>query len=242
MVALIYDGTLEGFLTCVYECYYQKLNPDIITSKNHIQTCFDTQVKIITTEVQKAERVKKSIIKYGEYFNIDYAFNSCSDLKDKIIFDYLKLLFKFGKEIKTMLSNLKVIAFNDVLNRVLLECHRFKGFLRFNETVDNIYYAKIEPDNNIIKFIMPHFIARYNNQKFLIHDIKRNTVGIYDTNKSIVFKNDSKLNIYFSENEEYIQQIFKNYYKTINIAERKNKKLMLNFMPKRYHKNMPESY
>lgn len=241
MQTLIYDGTINGFLSCVYYCYYQKVNPKLITSNNQIQLGFDTFIKNIATEKIKAEKVKKSIIKHGEsFFNIDCAFSYNNEFKDIIILNYLKLLFKFKAAIKNMLNNEDVIAFNNACNKVMFESHKMKGFLRFNETVDGIYYAKIEPDNNIVKFIMPHFIARYNNQKFLIHDIRRNIIGIYDTVKSVVFQNNSKLNIYLSEDEEYIQRLFKNYYKTITITERKNKKLMLGFMAKRYHKHLIE--
>jgi len=152
------------------------------------------------------------------------------------------MLFKYGKKVEYMLNNNDIITFHSICYEVTRECQHIKGFLRFNETAGGIYYAKIEPENNIVKFLMPHFTARYNNQKFIIHDIKRNIVGIYDTVKTAVFKNNTKLDIHLSENEEYIQEIFKAYYQTITIKERKNKKLMLGFMPKRYHKHIPEIF
>ena len=242
MTTLIHDGTMEGLLTAVFESYSEKLNPDYIASKGNLQTSFDNNFIFIDTDYYKSDRVKNSIVKNGcSVALLDYAFSSGNPQKDLIIYNYLKLLFVCGKLLKDMLNKSEVIAFNNLTDRVLLECHRLKGFLRFNEAVGNIYYAKIEPDNNIVKFIMPHFTARYSGQKFLIHDTKRNIVGIHDTNKTVIFKNSAKLNIYFSENEAYIQDIFKLYYNTINISQRQNKKLMLNFMPKRYQKQMFET-
>lgn len=238
---LIHDGTINGFLTCVYYCYYEKLEPKVITCK-HVQLSFDDPVKNIITETDKAERVKKAIIKEGvSFLDVERAFSSCKDIKDITIYHYLQLLFKYNLKIEHMLNNSDVIAFHSLRYEVTRECHHITGFLRFNETIDGVYYAKIEPDNNIVKFIMPHFTERFNNQKFIIHDVKRNIVGIYDTFKSAVFKNNTKLDIHLSENEEYIQKMFKTYYKTITIKERKNKKLMLGFMPRRYHKHMPET-
>ena len=239
---LTYDGTINGFLTCIYYCYYEKLEPKAITC-NNVQVSFDVQLKNITTENDKAEKVKKAVIQNGESFlNIEYAFSSYKDYKDLIIYNYLGMLFKYKSRLAGMLNNGDVIAFHSICYEVTRECQRIAGFLRFNETVDGIYYAKIEPDNNIVKFIMPHFVSRFGNQKFLIHDVKRNIVGIYDTVKSAVFKNNKKLDIHLSSNEEYIQSMFKTYYKTIAIKSRKNKKLMLGFMPHRYHKNMLETF
>ena len=42
-----------------------------------------------------------------------------------------------------------------------------------------------------------------------------------------------------SVNDEFAT-LFKTYYNSIFIKERKNERTMLGFMPKRYHKNLPE--
>lgn len=215
----------------------------VITSNSRVQVSLVDPIKNILTEKDKSERVKKAIIReLGSFKEIEYAFSSYKESKDMIIFGYLQMLFKYGTKIEFMLNNNVMISFHSLCYEVTRECNHIKGFLRFNETANGIYYAQIEPDNNILKFIMPHFTDRFNNQKFLIHDVKRNIVGIYDTFKSAVFQNNTKLDIQLSEKEEYIQRMFRAYYKTITINERKNKKLMLGFMPRRYHKNMPETH
>ena len=44
--------------------------------------------------------------------------------------------------------------------RALGECHKLKGLLRFIEVGDNMFYASIHPDNNIIEALGHHFINR----------------------------------------------------------------------------------
>ena len=44
----------------------------------------------------------------------------------------------------------------------------------------------------------------------------------------------------FSKNEDAFLSLWQNYYRTVAIKERKNTRLMKNFMPVRYWKFMPE--
>ena len=80
------------------------------------------------------------------------------------------------------------------------------------------------------------------NESFLIKDKKRNIYALKD-GKKIYYLNDKdieKLNINLSDNEKDIEQLWKTFFKTIAIKERKNKKAQMNFMPKRYWKDMIE--
>lgn len=240
MQILVYDGSFEGFLTCIYKVICQKLNNVQITSDKEIQTSFDTEVHFIKRDINESSKMMSIIKNSQDLINIKYAHSSCNENKNLIILNYIRLVLEFGKNAKFLLNNKEAIAFFDICRKVQYECHILKGFLRFSETITKIYYAKIEPANDIVQFLMPHFINRYRYQKFVIHDIKRNIVGIYDTKKSLVFKNNAKLFIALTEKEENIQKLFKTYYNTINIRIRKNKKQMLNFMPKRYHKHLIE--
>lgn len=45
-----------------------------------------------------------------------------------------------------------------------------------------------------------------------------------------------------SERETKFEELFRTYYKEINIETRKNLKQQDNFMPRRYRKFMPETY
>jgi len=142
-----------------------------------------------------------------------------------------------------MLNNEHVIAYNTLLKKVTYERHRMIGFMRFEETVDGVLYAKYSPDNNITHLLLNHFANRLSTQNFIIHDTKRNVVGVYNKKEHKFFTytlNKKLAPIQVTNDEVFFQKLWKNYYKNVSIAERKNTKTMLNYMPKRYHHNLTE--
>ena len=81
------------------------------------------------------------------------------------------------------------------------------------------------------------------NQKYwIIKDKKREIISIY--NKKDFYILDCKqfdiLNVIDSDNELEIEDLWKLFYKTIGISMRKNDKCRMNFMPKKYWKNIVE--
>ena len=124
--------------------------------------------------------------------------------------------------------------------RALAECHKFKGLLRFQEISDNLCYASIHPDNNILEPIGHHFINRLSSINFIIHDKNRNICFVYN-NKNYKIINGTYINIpEFTENEKMYQELWKMFFKTIYIKERKNPRCQMQFMPKKYWKDLIE--
>lgn len=75
-----------------------------------------------------------------------------------------------------------------------------------------------------------------------MHDIKRNIYAFYDKNKYYIIsdKELKLLNIEYSKNEKDIQNMWCNFYKVVAIKERKNERVRMNFMPKKYWENIIE--
>ena len=134
----------------------------------------------------------------------------------------------------------EVLAFRDMIMRINYEVHRFKGFIRFSETGDGFYYAHFEPDNDITEYLVPHFLRRMK-RPFILHDTKRNVIALcVDGKYKIVHGGDTTYTVYLSEKETNFQNLWKSYYKSVNVAERKNTRQMKNYMPVRYWKNLTE--
>lgn len=98
------------------------------------------------------------------------------------------------------------------------------------------------PENNVIFFISKHFKARLRNELWIIDDTKRNLMSIYNGKDfTIVSSKDfALLEKELSETEEDIEELWKNFYKTIAIKERTNSRCRMNFMPKKYWKYIIE--
>ena len=243
MIAFTFDGTKDGLLTCVFDCYYNKKVPQVVTS-SPLQTGFGDEIIGVETDFNKAERVQNCInsLKTANIaYDIDFALKSGEELKFTAIFNYIKkAIDNKDEDVSKNFADADVLNFRDIISRITFEAHRQKGFLRFVEAKDGFYYAKYEPDNDITELLMPHFKNRFK-FPFIIHDVKRNILGLSDGKKYKVIKWNSSVDIYLSEGEENFEKLWKTYYKSVNIEERKNLDAMTRFLPKRYRKYMPET-
>ena len=173
MTYYLVDGSEDCFYTAVFDGYNDK--GCAITSRRDLQLGLDTAVKEITADEQKAKRVKKKICEYDSAAtnDISLALRSCADNKEQTAFEYIRLLIKHRRPVRTMLNIPAVFDMDDMRSRVTGELHNMKGFLRFMENDKGVLYAPYSPDNDITDLLAPHFAERLKNQKFVIHDIKR---------------------------------------------------------------------
>lgn len=243
MTTYVFDGTKKGLFTCIFESYYKKEIPTRITDED-CQTSFTDNTVIIKTDDEKADRVYKCIKGCKTKYivsDISVAMKSGDKNKFDVIFAYIKKVIDNKKsDISAAYSLPEVLAFNDLKARIYTEFHRFKGFLRFMETNEGYFYAVFTPDNDIAEMLVPHFKSRFKSP-FVIHDLKRNRITLCNgyEYKSI----DGKISgttVYLSDNERDFQDLWRSYYKSVNIPERKNTRTMCAFMPERYWNNLPE--
>lgn len=234
----IIDGSADGLFTALFNAYLIKEFPTAI-STGEIQLSFCENCIDVLTDKDKADRVFKKlekILPHSELERIFIALKHDDPARFTIVFNYLKVIIDANKNLSEKFSDKRVFRFDNMVRQVLHEVHKFKGFIRFSKLENGIYYAKYEPDNDITQLIMPHFKARFKNMQFIIHDLKHDVIGAYSNGKSkIVNKQINALSV----NDEFAT-LFKTYYNSIFIKERKNERTMLGFMPKRYHKNLPE--
>lgn len=239
----LYDGTFEGLLTIVFDCYIAKELPLQIFPNQTYQNNLLDDIEIITTDFVKADRIFYGIVKnisYDTLYQNYYAFLSEDPQKEKAIISYLVNGFYIGPRINTMLSIDFVFTVHRLRKRMLAESHRLKGLLRFQEVGNNLYYASIHPDNNVIENLGHHFIRRLPKQNFLIHDQKRELCFIYHAGKYQIIPSIDLMIPSITQEEQYYQSLWKVFFKTIAIPERKNTRLQMQFMPKKYWQDLVE--
>lgn len=244
MKMFTYDGSFEGLLSCVYEGYYKFKPEKIIKKKNYLVNFLEEEV-FIETNIEKYTKVYNAINeKLGEETLKKIYTVFLSDIEESsiIIFNYIVIAFKIGPKINMYKHNVYVNEMDKIERRVKGEAHRFKGFVRFKD-FNGFLYSKIEPDHDILELLMGHFIGRFNNEKFIIYDEKRDKAIIYNgevdsiiMNARLKFKGIEELN-----SDDFYEDLFKLYFKATTIKERENKNLQRNMMPKRYWKNIVET-
>ncbi len=243
MTTYFFDGTKNGLLTCIFESFYDRRIPDDVTTEC-VQCGLLDEIVTIKTDNEKAERVYKCLKNCKtKYLVSDFnlTFRSGEKKRFKVLFDYLNVAISNKNiDVSKAFALPEIQAFTDLKNHIYTETHRFKGFLRFMETEKGFYYACYEPDNDITELLVPHFTARLQSP-FIIHDIKRNILALCDGKRyKILNGGDNGVTVFMSESEENFLDLWQQYYKSINIEERKNLRQMRNYMPERYWKNLSE--
>ena len=243
MLKLIYEDSFEGFLTAIYDAFYSKEEITSIECNNNCELDMITTIKNIKTDIDKYNKVKDAIVTKIDPLALNKIYKlylSNNKHKGLLCYKYLKTAFKVGSDIHKHLY-LDIVRELDLIERrVSLESHRFTGFVRFSLINNNFLYSPIEPDNNILELISPHFANRFSNENWIIHDVKRNIASIYNkVSWEIIEMNEDICNNLKNYNDEF-EDLWKNYFVSTAIKERTNLKLQRRSMPKRYWKNLTE--
>lgn len=91
----VYDGTFEGLLSMVFDCYIKKVIPLRVVSKYNLKINFLDSIEEIKTDNIKAKRIFNGIYKnisYDTLYNSYYAFLSEAKRKRN---KYTKIYFKW---------------------------------------------------------------------------------------------------------------------------------------------------
>ena len=243
MVKLIYEDSFEGFLTAIYDAFYSKEEITSIECDDNCELDMITTIKHTKTDIEKYNKVKDAIVTKIDPLALNKIYKLyLSNHKDKglLCYKYLKTAFKVGSDIHKHLYLDTVRELDLIERRVSLEAHRFTGFVRFSLINNNFLYSPIEPDNNILELISPHFANRFSNENWIIHDVKRNIASIYNkVSWEIIEMNSDIYNSLKNYTDEF-EDLWKNYFTSTAIKERTNPKLQRRSMPKRYWKNLTE--
>ncbi len=252
MLIYTYDGTFEGFLTAVFECYNRSDFPvDIVSVKSEQKNMFAERFEV-HSDAKKADRVWKGAQKKLSSRNSQMLFHAF--LSEEIgiemkIYRFMRRLFSEHFNIETDFGDSDVLYLTQTSQKVKKEAMRMLQFVRFQHTKDGLYFCGIEPRYDVIPMAVEHFRKRFADQRWLLYDLKRNYGVLYDNGKleevEISHQEFSSLTGKVNENvlqegEEFYQKLWKSYFQNINIKERKNLRLQRQHMPRRFWKYLPE--
>ena len=233
------EGSEFCFFTAVFDAFKNK--DCIITGEKDLQIGLGFELIEVITDDEKAERVKNKLNALDRLCleDINLMLRSRASLKEQTSFEYIRLIIARGGAVRDMLANPTVMEMTTIRNKVYGETHLMKGLLRFIENAEGVLYAPYSPDNDITDLLAPHFAKRFSNQKFVIHDVKRKKAALFDGNEIVIFDADGA-EIYLSEYQQHFEDLWRQYYKSVNIESRPHEKQMKGYMPVRYWKFLPE--
>ncbi|MFS4418435.1 TIGR03915 family putative DNA repair protein [Maribacter sp. 2307ULW6-5] len=247
---LVYDGSFNGFLTAVFVGYEQKLVHADIQAGRNVQRGLFTETETVFTNIEIAKRVWSGIqAKSSEAIkNIYFAFLSEQTGMEPLLYRYIRKVMGSTADRTADLGDDAILKIRQWSQKVSREKHRMEAFVRFQLTKDNIYFAQIEPDYDVLPLLSKHFRSRFADQEWIIYDAARN-YGLYYNRSSVEiigldlqedFSNRIKRNGTLADVEHDYQELWRQYFKSTHIKARINKKLHQQHVPKRYWKYLSE--
>ena len=257
---LLYEPSFEGWLSAVYYVYEHKLQHDeslqLIAQDRYIPSLISAATSV-NTDDEHAQRVLTKLNKLlgrSGMRQVLWGFLSEKDNIGTTLFHIVKYAIDYPKRrVLEDLGHLDVLELAQTVKSVGREKHRMDAFVRFEHTIDDIYFARVEPDFNVLPLIGEHFRQRYQDQNWAIYDLKRGYGIYYDKSLSTpshpaalqtitdlddaVLRNPASIH---SPDEQRYQKFWQGYFTNVNIKERKNPRLHKQYLPQRYWKYLSE--
>jgi len=251
-IIFIYDQSFDGLLTAIFESYRLKANVlDIVAEDQYQENLFNPGM-FIQTDINKAQRVLNGV---GERTSnagqklLRRVFLSEQAGMERLILEGIQKMMTHRENILSNFADPTILRLHEISRQMGREVHRMHAFVRFQQTKDGLYAALIEPDFNVLPLIGKHFEDRYPAQDWLIYDTRRRYGILYEMEKGktrFITLADSHHERFDSALltglETDYQRLWKSYFKAVDIPERRNMKLHLQHVPRRYWRYLVEKW
>ena len=201
MIVYVFDNTLDGLLTAVFDSFFLHQQPEFLLAEGEQLPLFSDEPHRVVTDSERAERVWKGLEKHlskDGLHMITISWLSEERTLNQPLFNFICKVFRRSKgqvsdgvgdrnhatcpfdSYERNASDPDVLEVRNTCRRVLHEQLRMKQFIRFQKAKDGTYLAVVSPDHNVLPLIISHFQDRFNDQPWLIYDAKRHYGYYYD--------------------------------------------------------------
>lgn len=249
MVIFTCQDTFESMMTCIYDAWSARLghsniklrtepiwSPELFCEYRHIDPDEEKVQKVIRSIQQK--------ISEKSYHDVYRA--AMSDHPDKldIIYRYMILGFVYKEKTSQMLGDPAVSALFELNRKVANEAHLFREFVRFSRLKNQILLSIIEPKCNVLTILAPNFEDRMPSEHWMIVDKTRmlSVVHPADSDYFLTPVSPEELSYMEASKDRFDPYVglWKSFFQTIGIEQRKNPHCQRNMLPIWYRKHMPE--
>ena len=236
-----YDGTLDGFLCCVYESYANKELPAAILGPGDEQLSLLT-TRDVETDAFRAARVLKSIpgrISEDALYLVERAMLTCMPEREKHLLEFLHLGYRKGPMVMDMLHDDAVAPILAAVTHLGREAHLYLGFVRFTQN-EGVLASVIEPKNRVLPLIAQHFVDRYPNEAFIIFDRTHREALVAQCGRARIAPLEALELPDPDDLERAVRALWRRFHTTVSIDQRKNDTCQRSHMPLRYRRVMTE--
>lgn len=257
-IIYVCEDSLTGIFSGIYEVWKSKMTAEEagLEVGDSFERRLFCEYIFCKAEERKALVVIRMIQKNlgaDVYEKISYALLSADRRKAEMVFRAMLEAKKLSRKDRLMehLGNEAVRAVFGMYRQVENEAHHYKGFVRFRELKNKTLFAKIEPKHAVLPCIAEHFADRFPQENWVIYDKTHEVFLIHEKGKRYYFlqqymcmKGDSgsAQNIagVFSEEEMDYEALWKEFVRSISVAERENRALQNQNLPLRFRTNLVE--
>lgn len=250
------EDSLESIFTAIYNVYENRhWGEEILLAVDDEPRLFAVEIAIEPNE-EKCNKVIRTICsRFGEenYRSLCLALSSPDMEKAQAVYRTVAWGLASGCGWGHLFDNLADVHVNKAFKLARSAdreyCH-LRGFSRFQELESGLLYSKIEPRNDVLAFLMPHFADRFPEENFVLHDVGRDLFGIHraeqylnesETNWHLLHGKDFvPENVTLSADEIKYRKLFKSFCQSIAIDARENKELQQNMLPLHFREFMTE--
>lgn len=250
-MTIIYDGTYFGLLSSVFEAFRLRLQDKavIVSQERYQPGLFGEPLRVSTQEAHARRVIAGLKNRDPRATKLAYrCFQSEHERREELILHLVRRLTAEGGSVYQDLTDDRFVLLNRIDKQMGREIHRLHAFVRFQETPDGLFAAVMEPDFDVLPLAVDHFIERYPAMNWLIYDGRRQYGLLWDqhTLEQVTFHSDDHRRLKLlsshlrSEGEQDFQAYWKTYFASVDIPERRNMKLHLQHVPKRYWRYLVE--
>ncbi len=235
-----YDGSFDGFLSCVFDAYAHREPPMAFRRLDDDPTLFDERE--VATDPAHAKRVYKALgEKVSPAFRhlVERAFLTCLPDKELDLYTLIRRGLAEGDRVRRDLSDPVMARVTLALTKMWTEWDHLKGFVRFSDQ-DGVLAGEIEPKNRVLTLLGPHFADRFPMEKVALYDRTHRELLLCAVGRWRVVPADDFTLAGAGEEELSFRNLWRKYFVTIAIKGRTNPKCQSTHLPKRYRGVMTE--
>ena len=242
------EDSVEGIFTAIYLAWEKGTSCTAVEVQGGgTMSLFATYIEV-ATDLVIAEKVANSIrrkLSQELYEEVYRAALCAADGKAQTIYRFLVKAFRVGTSILQRFADEDVMRMFEMTRTIGNESHRYLEFVRFEELNNGVLISKIQPEANVIPLIADHFADRLHCENWIILDTNRHYSVVHRAGEGYIFTYDiteESLNAFapVSDKEVQFQQLWKRFFDTIAIEERKNRRTQMNFLPLKFRNRMTE--
>lgn len=235
-----YDGSFDGFLSCIFDSYaYKEIPAGILPGGDAVLTLYESRT--VPTDPGHAARVLRKVAALSPEAAVllRRGFLTCLPEKELRLYRLTAKLLRQGPGFLRDRSDETLYPVIKAVRHLNGEVHLLKGFVRFSD-LGGVLGGEIEPKNRVLPVLGGHFAARFHNERFFLYDRTHKEALFHVPGQSVIRPLSDFQMAPPDEAEARYRLLWKRFYDAIAIKERENPRLRMTHMPKRYWRTMTE--